>query len=109
MEMLAFPRQLARDGIVLEQCQHWGNYSPNASDCAVCTSRLECEWLYHNDESTAPGEKSLDVIVGALGSALLYVDACMARAGHDVQTCRCDACDWLRRAQRLHDDAESAR
>jgi len=109
IKMLEFPTKIAQGYIPFETCEHAGNFSPGDKGCLVCDAQLECKWLYHNDESTAPGDKPLDVIVGALGSALLYVDACVARVGHDAQTCRCDACDWLRRAQRLHDDAESAR
>jgi len=109
IKMLEFPTKVVQGHIPFETCEHAGNFSPKDKGCLICDARIECEWLYHNDASTALGEKPLDVILEALGSALLYVDACVTRAGHDVETCRCDACEWLRRAQRLHDDAVSAR
>lgn len=109
IEMLAFPRKVILGNVPLESCEHAGNFSPRDNGCLVCEARIECEWLFHNDESAALTEKSLDDIVDALGAGLLYVDACVTRAGHDARACRCDACDWLRRAQRLHDDATSPR
>jgi hypothetical protein len=106
IDMLGFPRQIIRGEIPLETCEHAGNFSPSDHTCLVCETRLECEWLYGNDESAALAEKPLDAVVDALGSAVLYVDACVSRAGHNRLVCHCQACDWLRRAQRLHEDAE---
>jgi hypothetical protein len=109
IEMLDFPRKIVQGHVPFETCAHAGNFAPHDEGCLVCEARVECEWLYHNDESVALTEKSLDVIVDALGSAILYVDACVTRAGHNPRTCSCNACDWLGQAQRLHDDARSAR
>jgi hypothetical protein len=106
--MLEFPRQIMRGHIPLETCEHAGNFSSGDAGCLVCETQLECEWLYGNDESAALTEKPLDVVVDAFGSALLYVDACVTRAGHNARGCRCQACDWLRRARRLQQTAEQA-
>lgn len=106
IDMLAFPRQIIRGHVPLETCEHAGNFSPSATNCLVCEARVECEWLYHNDESVALTEKPLDVVVDALGSAMLYVRACVSRAGHNLLVCRCEACDWLRHAQQLHESAQ---
>ena len=104
--MLEFPRQIIRDHIPLETCEHAGNFSSNDLGCLVCERRLECEWLYRNDESAALTEKPLAVVVETLASAVLYVDACVTRAGHNARACHCQACDWLRRARWLHETAE---
>ena len=104
--MLEFPRQIIRGHVPLETCEHAGNFSSSDTGCLVCETRLECEWLYYNDESAALTEKPLDVAADALGSAVLYVDACVTRAGHDGRVCHCAACNWLRRARRLHETAE---
>ena len=68
IEMLQFPRQLIRGHVPLETCEHAGNFSPGDAGCHVCETRLECEWLYYNDESAALTEKPLDVVVEALDS-----------------------------------------
>ena len=101
--MLEFPRRIMRGQIPLEECAHAGNFSSGDTGCLVCETRMECEWLYHGDESVALAEKPLDAVVDALGSAVLYVDACVTRAGHGMRICQCEACDWLRRARRLHE------
>lgn len=109
IEMLQFPRQLIYGHVPLETCEHAGNFSLSDAGCHVCETRLECEWLYYNDESAALTEKPLDAVVDALGSAVLYVDACVTRAGHNARVCHCEARDWLKRAQRLHEIAVQAR
>ena len=109
IELMAFPRDLIRGNVPFETCEHSGNYAVHDSECRVCESRLECEWLYHNDELSGLGEKPLDALLEALQSALLYVDACVSRAGHDPGRCRCGACEWLNRAQALHERAEQQR
>jgi len=108
IDMLEFPRQIVRGNVPLETCGHAGNFSSSAPECQICETRLECEWLYHNDESVALAEKPLDAVIEALGMAVLYVDACVTRASHHPRTCHCEACDWLRRARRLHETAELA-
>ncbi len=105
--MLEFPRRMIQGNIPLETCEHAGNFASRDPGCLVCETRLECEWLCTNDESAALGEKPLDAVVDALATAVLYVDACVTRASHDMQICRCEACDWLRRAQQLQTTAES--
>jgi hypothetical protein len=102
IEMLEFPRQVIRGHIEFETCGHAGNFSSSDPACLVCETRMECEWLYHNDEFVALTEKPLDAVVDAFGLALLYVDACLTRAEHDVGSCRCEACDWLRRARQIY-------
>jgi hypothetical protein len=103
IDMLEFPRRIIRDQVPLEKCSHAGNFMSSDLECVVCETRTECEWLYHNDESVSLTEKPLEAVVDALGSAVLYVDACVTRAGHRMQICHCEACDWLRRARRLHE------
>jgi len=108
IDMLEFPRQVVRGHVPLETCGHAGNFSSSAPGCQICETRLECEWLYHNDESVALAEKPFDAVVEALGLAVLYVDACVTRAGHKARGCRCEACDWLKGARDLHETAERA-
>ncbi len=104
--MLAFPRQIIRGHVPLETYEHAENFSSSDTECLECETRLEWEWLYCNDESAALTEKPLDVVADALASAVLYVDACLTRAGHNARRCHCQACDWLRRARRLHETAD---
>ena len=105
IEILAFPRDMIRGNVPFETCEHAGNFAARDPGCHVCESRLECEWLYHHDELSGLTERPLEALVEALQSAVLYVDACVTRAGHNPERCHCRACDWIRRAQDLHDSA----
>lgn len=107
IEALAFPREMIRGNVPFETCEHAGNFASRDPQCGVCESRLECEWLYHNDEFSGLTEKPLEALIEALQSAILYVDACVSRAGHKPATCHCNACGWLNQARDLHESASS--
>lgn len=102
IQMMAFPRDIIRGSVPFETCGHSGHYASHDSECRICESRIECEWLYHNDELSGLTEKTLDDLLDALQSALFYVDACVARAGHTPAKCHCKACSWLKEAETLH-------
>jgi hypothetical protein len=102
IETLTFPREMIRGNVPLETCEHSGNFASHDPNCRVCESRIECEWLYHHDEYSGLTEKPLEALVDALQSAILYIDACISRAGHNPTTCHCNACQWLNHAQTLH-------
>lgn len=106
---MAFPRDMIRGNVPMETCGHAGNFAIHDSDCRVCESRLECEWLYHNDELASLEQKPLESLLDALQTAILYVDACVTRAGHDPKRCGCRACGWLGRAECARGRAVSER
>jgi hypothetical protein len=109
LALMTFPREMIRGNVPMETCDHAGNFATRHSDCRVCESRLECEWLYHNDELTALAQKPLQSLVDALQTAILYVDACVTRAGHDPKRCGCRACGWIARAEGACERAVSER
>ena len=99
MQMLEFPRALARSNVELDQCPHAGHYARGDFHCKACRSLLECEWLHHSDEFSALSKRPLDDVVEALNVACMYVDAQVTISGHLRETCRCDACRWVRQAE----------
>lgn len=101
IKLLELPRRVIRGEIAIEDCGHAGFYSPADSACRVCETRMECEWLFRNDEFAALSEKPLDTVMDAFDSAVLYVDAFVARAGHEATECGCELCSWIRQAQDL--------
>ena len=100
IELLDLPRRLIRDQVAIETCQHAGFFSPRDPGCRVCETRLECEWLFHNDEFAALSEKPVDALLDALESSVHYVDACITFAHHDRRTCACELCSWLEQAKK---------
>lgn len=103
IRMLGYPRSLVRGNVDLHDCPHAGQYVDTDAHCRLCEFAMECHWLCQNDEFVALGEKSVDQILKALSFALGYVDAETTKWGHRRQNCRCEACAWLRSAQRLYD------
>lgn len=101
--MLDFPRMYVRSNIDLENCTHAGNFAPGDPVCADCSSRLECSWLYHNDDFSGLKEKQTRHLVRALEFAMVYVEASSLRAGHRPRKrCPCAVCAWLKYARELH-------
>jgi hypothetical protein len=101
MQMLELPRRLIRGEIAIENCEHAGFYSPGDHSCRVCETRMECEWLFANDEFAALSEKPMGVVLDALDFTVLYVEARVARARHLSEGCSCELCGWLRGARAL--------
>ena len=101
IKALAYPVSLARGGIDLHDCDHCGHYDETGSDCSQCVQAPECEWLRGHDEFASLEEKSLEELESALQFALGLVAAQITHWGHAPRVCRCEACAWLRQAQRL--------
>ena len=106
IELLDFPRRLARDNMELQHCPHAGNYLEGDPRCQACHSFLECEWLYHSDEFSALGERPLAEVVEALNVACMYVDAQVTLSGHQRDRCACDSCRWVQRASVLLEECQ---
>lgn len=101
LTMLEFPRELARGNRLLEGCGHAGNFAPKDGQCRECSSRLECEWLFHTDEFSSLQHQPLEVVAQALAFAASYVESRAVLSAHDPQVCVCRACTWTRNANRL--------
>ena len=101
LSLLEFPRALARGNLPLEQCAHGGNFAPADSQCRECHARMECEWLFHNDEFSALAHQPLENVVEALQIATGYVESRAVLSNHDPDLCDCPACTWCREANRL--------
>jgi len=106
IQALQYPRALIRGGVELHACSHGGNYHEQASDCADCHFEPECAWLFSHDEHIAFESKSVDDLTEALEFCYGYVDARATQLGHEVMSCGCDACRWLRDAGRLMNSLE---
>jgi hypothetical protein len=107
ISLLAYPRQLIRDQLELEDCRHSGQYDPGDPACIECTDEAECRWLYSNDEFAALDHKPWNALLDALEYALGFVGGYSTRNTHDQQRCGCDACSWLREAEALYAEIQA--
>ena len=98
---LGYPRALIQGGVELHRCSHSGNYQDQDQECLDCYFEPECAWLFSHDDSVALVDKPLTDLIEALEFCYGYVDAQTTRLGHRSESCPCDACRWLRDAERL--------
>jgi hypothetical protein len=103
VEALDYPRRLMQGSIELDRCTHAGHYAHRDPACRTCEHGLECEWLSGHDEMVDLERKSLEALADALEVCFSFVDARVTLDGHDSARCRCEACSWLRDAERLLD------
>lgn len=108
IELLDYPRRLVGREIAAQPCPHGGHFSAGHADCRDCWYGLACDWLSHNDECIDWNLRSMADLVTALESAIGQVDAHLLQHGHDRRSCRCDTCNWFRRAQRWYLDWSEA-
>ncbi len=100
IELLAYPRALARGNVNVLDCPHAGHFDTTDVRCARCDCGIECGWLAHADEASDLDSREIPQLLEALGFALSYVDAQVTRWGHPRRGCACEACRWLRSARR---------
>ena len=100
-EALEFPRKYLRSNMYLCDCRHGGNFRSDDQYCETCLQKELCHWLYLNDECTTPETKSVAELVRALEIPLDHIDTNIAYAGHNIGTCTCAACLWLKNAENL--------
>lgn len=94
---------LVREHIDHENCTHAGHFAPGDPVCIDCASRLDCSWLYYNDEFSALENKAVTEVVDALEFAIDYVEALAYRIGHrPTGRCPCEVCVWLKKARALY-------
>jgi len=101
IEALDFPRGFLRSSLFLHDCFHGGNFQCGDRRCELCMQKEACHWLYLNDECSNPGCKSVSELMRALEFPLDYIDTEIAHAGHNIGTCSCTACLWLKNAENL--------
>ncbi|MFQ5982338.1 MAG: hypothetical protein ACE5KS_03075 [Woeseiaceae bacterium] len=99
--VLAYPRQVAMANVDLSVCPHSGFYNSMDPRCIQCAKNYECEWLNSTDEFNDLAEKPMEFLYRALAFGIDYVDAHSVRARHDIESCDCDSCEWVRDARDL--------
>lgn len=99
---LSYPRFLIRTELPLESCHHDGHYTDTDERCVKCEFQSECNWLDQQDYDKVLESKSERDLLGALAYALNFVDAITGSWDHPVRGCQCEACQWLRQAEKLY-------
>lgn len=101
LDVLAYPRQVAKANIDLSSCANSGHFRAIDAECLECSKSYECDWLNSTDEFNDLGGKSLEFLYRALTFGIDYVDATEELADHDAAGCECDSCLWISEARKL--------
>ncbi|MDH5326374.1 MAG: hypothetical protein OEZ68_11465 [Gammaproteobacteria bacterium] len=101
IDALNYPRDYVKSGMNLRHCDHGGHYNKDDKDCAMCDTVEECLWLSRNDDCISIEQKPEHILLKSLMFPLDYIDLHLARAGHNVGLCSCEACAWLRNTEEL--------
>ncbi len=101
MDALVFPRNYIRASLSLNNCIHSGNYQVGEQACESCLQKDACHWLYSNDECSNPHRKSTPELLQSLEFSLDFIDTDAAHMGHNIGTCSCHTCLWLKNAENL--------
>ncbi len=101
IDVLVYPRQVAKANVDLTNCPHSGFFKVLDKKCEQCSKSYECEWLNSTDEFNDLAAKPMEFLYRALTFGIDYVDAQVADQDHDADICECESCEWIRNARRL--------
>ena len=101
MDALVFPRNYIRASLFISNCIHGGNFQRGEQVCEACHQKDACRWLYSNDECSDPQRKTTPELLRSLEFSLDYIDTDAAHMGHNIGTCACHTCLWLKNAENL--------
>lgn len=101
VEALEFPRTYIRASVFFQECIHGGNFQAGDKFCEPCQQMEACRWLYYNDECSNLQRKSTAELFNSLELSLDYIDTDAAHRGHNIGTCSCLTCLWLKKAENL--------
>lgn len=101
IDALEFPRSYLRSNMIFNDCYHGGNFKSGDQCCETCSQKEMCYWLSLNDECTNPETKSTPELIRSLKFPLDHIDTAIAYAGHNIGTCSCATCLWLKNAENL--------
>lgn len=101
IEALTYPRMLMMSRLDLRECPMNRYFTAGQHVCQRCEQAAECQWLNSNDEFSVLAEQPIEVLFEAFEFSIDYVDAHIARDGHNFRHCTCDTCSWAKDARYL--------
>ena len=102
LETLDYPRRHIRMDLSFDDCIHGGNFNKADMKCLECDYHSECRWMSENDECVDLQQKPVSHLINALEFSLEYIDSKLADWGHQIDTCSCETCNWLKQAESVY-------
>jgi hypothetical protein len=101
IEALTYPRLLVLKIIEERDCPHDNLFEATSERCHECELSKECHWVSCLNEFADFSDKPAYTINASLRYGIKLVEALHSELRHDETVCTCEACSWVREAQRL--------
>ena len=101
IEALTYPRLLVQKIIEARDCPHDNLFQATSERCHQCDINKECHWVSCLDDFSDFADKPDYTINASLRYGIKLVESLHSELHHDETLCACEACCWVRDAQRL--------
>jgi hypothetical protein len=101
IEALGYPKSLVLQIIERRDCPHDSLFEATDDRCHDCDLNRECHWVSCLNEFADFEGKATHTISASLRYGINLVEFVHREEGHDQSTCQCEACTWIREANRL--------
>jgi len=101
IEALTYPRLLILKMIEERECVHDSLFEATSERCRACNLNRECHWATCLNDFSELMEKPEHTLNASLRYGVRLVESYHGDRKHDETSCNCEACTWIRDAQRL--------
>jgi hypothetical protein len=106
IEALTYPRLLVLKIIEDRDCPHESLFEALDERCFQCDINKECHWVSCLNDFGDFEDKPAYTINASLRYGIKLVESLHSELKHDETLCTCEACTWIRDAQRLTEEFE---
>lgn len=107
IEALTYPRLLVQELIDERECPHENLFEATSVRCHQCDINKDCHWVSClNDFADFDGKQN-HTINASLRYGIKLVETLHSELRHNESMCTCEACTWIRDAQRLTEEFDA--
>lgn len=107
IEALTFPRLLVQKIMEEDDCPHDSLFEATSERCHQCDLNSECHWVSCMSDFADLEDKAIHTLNASLRYGIRLVETVHSELRHDETMCKCEACTWIRDAQRLTEEFEA--
>jgi len=107
IEALAYPRLLLQRIIDERDCPHDSLFEATSERCHECDINRECHWATCLKDFADLNEKPVHTLNASVLYGIRLVESLHSELRHDESGCTCEACSWIRDAQRLTEEFDA--
>ena len=106
IEALTYPRLLVQKMMEEDDCPHDSLFEATSERCHQCDLNRECHWVSCLNDFSGLEDKAIHTLNASLRYGIRLVETVHSELRHDETMCKCEACTWIRDAQRLTEEFE---